>query len=252
MFKKPTGPKFVDDGDPAGPNQAGNGQSYCIVKDNPSRCLIYIHIPKNASSWTKHHTPGYLFNYRTQKFYEDIPSQYNIDVSTWSEHLQNVQYVVILREPINRWVTGLAQYLQGWDPAHPLHINNVDWDSIFDTVVFDSHTQPQCDFIKGIDHSKTTWLRCDDTLANNFGKMMEQFTGTPFNLTTEDQDPTNVFNITKKINPTVTELFTTELQQNIVNRINEKLSSNPDYLNRLRSFYKEDFELFETVNFYQA
>jgi hypothetical protein len=42
------------------------------------------------------------------------------------------------------------------------------------------------------------------------------------------------------------------LQQNIVDRINEKLSSNPDYLNRLRSFYKEDFELFETVNFYQA
>jgi hypothetical protein len=82
--------------------------------------------------------------------------------------------------------------------------------------------------------------------------MREQFTGTPFNLTTEDQDPTNVFNITKKIKPTVTELFTTELQQNIVDRINEKLSSNPDYLNRLRSFYKEDFELFETVNFYQA
>ena len=222
------------------------GQSYCLVKDNPARCLIYVNIPKNASSWTKHHMPGHLFNYHTQTFYQDI------NVPGWPNHLSNDQYVVILREPINRWVTGLAQYLQGWDPEHSLHINNVDWDSIFDTVVFDSHTQPQCDFIKGIDRSKITWLRCDSTLVKNFGKMMEQFTGTPFNLTTEDQDPTNVFNITKKIKPTITELFTTELQQNIVDRINEKLSNNPAYLNRLHSYYHEDCELFETVNFYQA
>jgi hypothetical protein len=250
MFEKSTGPKFVDDWDSAGPNQVGEGQSYCIIRDNPSRSLVYVNIPKNASSWTKHHTPGFLFNYRTQKFYKDIPTKF--DVSKWAEHLQNVQYVVILREPINRWVTGLAQYLQGWDSEHAMHINNVDWAYIFDTVVFDSHTRPQCDFIKGIDHSKIIWLRCDDTLANNFGKMMEQFTGTPFNLTTEDQDPTNVFHITKKIKLRGTELFTTKLQQNIVDRINEKLSSNPNYLNRLQSFYKEDFELFETVNYYQA
>ena len=222
------------------------GQSYCLVKDNPTRCLIYVNIPKNASSWTKHHMPGHLFNYHTKTFYQEI------NVPGWPAHLNNDQYVVILREPIDRWVTGLAQYLQGWDPQHPLHINNVDWDTIFDTVIFDSHTQPQCDFIRGIDTAKIIWLQCDSNLSKNFGKVMKQFTGTPFHLTTEDQDPTNVFNVTKKIKPTVTELFTTERQQSIVDRINEKLSSNPVYLNKLRSFYKEDCKLFETVNFYQA
>jgi len=247
MFKN-----SVDDNDPMGPNQTGNGQSYCIVKDNPARCLIYVNIPKNASSWARHHTPGHLFNYRTKTFYEDITTQYNIDILTWSEHLQNAQYVVILREPINRWITGLAQYLQGWDPKHPMHVKNIDWDMVFDRVVFDSHTQPQCDFIKDIDHSKITWLQCDSNLIKNFGSLMEKFSRTTFVSTTEDQDPTNAFNVTKKIKPTVTAHYTTELQQNIVDRINGKLSSNPDYLNRLRSFYKEDCELFETVNFYQA
>jgi hypothetical protein len=221
------------------------GQSYCLVKDDPARCLIYVNIPKNASSWTKHHTPGYLFNYRTKTFCQDF------DGSKWSEHLNNDQYIVILREPINRWVSGLAQYLYGWAPDHSLHINNVDWNMIFDTVVFDSHTYRQCNFIQGIDHSKIIWLRCDDTLSKNYSKIIEQFTGTPVDLITPDQDPNNVFNVTKKIKPTVTELFTTESQQNIVDRINEKISSNPDYLNKLRSYYHEDCKLFESVNFYQ-
>lgn len=222
------------------------GQSYCDVRDNPARCLIYVNIPKNASSWAKHHTTGHLFNYHTKTFYQDI------DASGWTEHLNHDQYVVILREPINRWITGLAHYLQGWDPTAPLHINNVDWNMIFDTVVFDSHTHPQSDFIKGIDHSKIIWLRCDDNLAKNFGKIVEQFTGTPCKLTTQDQDPANVFNVTKKINPTVTELFTTESKQNIVDRINEKISSDPKYLNRLHSYYQEDYDLFNSVKFYQA
>ena len=161
---------------------------------------------------------------------------------------------MILRDPVNRWITGLAQYLQGYndDSNHPLHINNIDWDMIFDTVVFDGHTRSQCKFIKGIDHSKIIWLRCDHTLAKNYGTIMEQFTGTPFKITTEDQDLTNVFNITKKALPAGTGLFNTELQQNIINRISEKLSSNPDYFYKLQSFYKKDYKLFHTVNFYQA
>jgi hypothetical protein len=222
------------------------GQSQCLVSYNPAKCLIYVNIPKNASSWAKHHVSGYLFNYHTQAFYE------NVDIPGWPEHTKNAQYVVILREPVDRWVTGLAQRLHGAGPQDPMHINNIDWNMVFDRVVFDDHTHPQCDFIKGIDHAKITWLRCDRHLAKNFGGILEQFTGTPFNLTTEDQDPTNVFNITKKIKPTVTKLFTTESQQNIVDRINEKISSDPKYLNRLHSYYQEDYDLFNSVKFYQA
>ena len=61
-----------------------------------------------------------------------------------------------------------------------------------------------------------------------------------------------MFNVTKKINPTVTDLFTTESKQNIVDRINEKISSDPKYLNRLHSYYQEDYDLFNSVKFYQA
>jgi len=254
MSKKIKASRFVDNDNPKLSMPTEHGHSYCVVRTDPLRCLIWVNIPKNASSWVKHHTPGFLFNYHTQKFSENNETNHDIDVSTLNPALQNARYVVILRDPINRWITGLAQYLQGYDgdSSHPLHIDNVDWDMIFDTVVFDGHTRSQCKFIKGIDHSKIIWLRCDHTLAKNYGTIMEQFTGTPFKITTEDQDLTNVFNITKKALPAGTGLFNTELQQNIINRISEKLSSNPDYFYKLQSFYKKDYKLFHTVNFYQA
>jgi hypothetical protein len=236
-----------------------HGHSYCVARHDPLRFLICVDIPKNASSWVKHHTPGMGFNYHTQKFSADNDLRMqNIDTLTLNNALQHARYIVILRDPVNRWISGLAQYLHGYDSSHPLHINNVDWDMIFDTVVFDGHTRSQCKFIKGIDHSKIIWLRCDNTLAKNYGTIMEQFTGTPFKITTEDQDPNNVFNITKKKLPAVMGsltnpgTFTTELPQFIVDRISEKLADNPDYFDKLRHFYKKDYELFDTVNFYQA
>jgi hypothetical protein len=258
MSKKSKVLDFVNYDNPGSSMATEHGHSYCVVRTDPLRFLICVNIPKNASSWVKHHTLGASFNYHTQKFSENNEPVYNIDVSTLTPALQNARYVVILRDPVNRWITGLAQYLQGYAPDHPLHINNVDWDMIFNTVVFDGHTRSQCKFIKGIDHSKIIWLRCDDTLAKNYGTIMEQFTGTPFKITTEDQDPNNVFNITKKKLPAVIcslskpDSFTTESPQFIVDRISEKLASNPDYLHKLRHFYKKDYELFDTVNFYQA
>lgn len=225
------------------------GQSYCLFEQNPDRCLIYVNIPKNASSWTKHHMPGALFNYLTKTFYTDPGLSFS-QIPRWPSGPLAVSYLVILRDPIDRWITGLAQYLNGWAPDHPLHINNIDWNMVFDKVVFDSHTQPQCDFIQGIDHDHTFWLRCDQTLATNFAKVFEQFTGRSLTITTQDQDPDNVFNVTRKNKPTVGEVFTTELQQNIVDKIKTVLSQNPQYVDRLCAYYQKDIDLYNSVKFY--
>lgn len=225
------------------------GQSYCLFRQPPDRCLIYVNIPKNASSWTKHHMRGALFNYLTKTFYTDPGLLFN-QIPRWPAGLTDIKYLVILRDPIDRWITGLAQYLHGHAPYHPLHVNNVDWPMVFDKVVFDSHTQPQCDFIQGIDHTHAIWLRCDPNLAQNFAQVIGQFTGNMPTITTQDQDPTNVFNVTAKIKPIVGDLFTTELQQNIVNKIKQVLDQNSHYVNRLQEFYKKDIDLFNTVKFY--
>ena len=225
------------------------GQSYCMIEQNPNRCLIYVNIPKNASSWTKHHMPGALFNYVTKTFYTDPGLSFS-QIPRWPAGLLAVSYLLILRDPIDRWITGLAQYLNGWAPDHPLHINNIDWNMVFDKVVFDSHTQPQCEFIQGIDHDHTFWLRCDKNLTTNFAQVFEQFTGRPLAITTQDQDPDNVFNVTRKNKPTVGEVFTTELQQNIVDKIKTVLSQNPQFVDRLCAYYQNDIDLYNSVKFY--
>ena len=221
------------------------GQSCCLFSRDASQCLIYVNIPKNASSWAKHHMPGWSFNFLSKQF--DTRSN-GRRVPQWSDNCQ-VQYMVILRDPVDRWITGLAQYLRGWDPAHPMHIDNLDWDYVIEKIMFDSHTQPQIEFIQGIDFDRTHWLCCDSNLYRNFAAVLEKFTGNPVSLTLPDQDAENIFNVTSKVQPTVTPRYTTARQQYIVDCINHKLQQRPDYVMRVRNFYQQDIELYNSVEF---
>lgn len=223
------------------------GQSYCLFSNDCTQCLIYVNIPKNASSWAKHHMPGWSFNFISKQF--DGPA--NQRLPKWRDQY-SAQYMVILREPIDRWITGLAQYLRGWDPVHPMYIDNLDWDRVMQTIKFDSHTDLQINFIQGIDFDKTYWLCCDANLHKNFAAILEKFRQVPISITLPDQDTENIFNVTSKVQPTVTPGYTTARQQYIVDCIKNKLQQRPDYVERIREFYQQDIELYNSVGFYQS
>jgi len=67
-------------------------------------------------------------------------------------------------------------------------------------------------------------------------------------LLDEKDDVTNIFNITKKVQPG----SQTVAQQTIVDKIINKLNENPKYLNRIKEFYQEDYKLYNTVPYYVA
>jgi hypothetical protein len=108
-----------------------------FVKDN----LVYIPIPKNSSSYI-----GQLL----------LKNNWNIG-NFLTTDLTNKQLIILLRDPIDRWISGMAEYLcssllkngrtsddiiKNW--------NGIVQDLVFDQVIFDDHTEKQVYFIQGI------------------------------------------------------------------------------------------------------
>ena len=187
--------------------------------------LVYVQIPKNASCWVKHHfMPADAYNYYTNGFDNN-------------EHLA----LVVLRDPVERWISGIAQHLVGWTPGTNLYIDNIDWEALMTRVVLDNHTQPQGAFIANLPHDNIVWFKCDNNLPTDFISFMKTY-NTDINLLDEKDDATNIFNVTKKA----------PAQQTVVDKIISKLNENPKYLERIKEFYQDDYKLYNTVPYYVA
>jgi hypothetical protein len=193
--------------------------------------LIYVQIPKNASCWFKHHfMPADAYNYYKDGFDDN-------------ENLA----LVVLRDPVERWISGIAQYLVGFTPGHKFYIDNIDWESLTTQVVLDEHTQPQSDFIANLPTDNIVWFKCDSNLPNNFIDFMKKY-NVNIKLLDENNDVTNIFNVTKKVQPG----SHTVAQQTIVDKIINNLNENPKYLDRIKEFYQNDYKLYNTVPYYVA
>ena len=199
--------------------------------------LVYVPIPKNASCWVKYH------------FGEaDLCNYYTNEINN-NEHLS----LVVLRDPFERWVSGLAQHLAGWSPGHPLNIDSLNWETAIDQVVFDEHTQHQHEFIANLLHDNIVWFKCDNNLPINFIDFMKKY-NINIKLLNEEEDTTNIFNITKKVQArtNLIDKYEAPPQQTLVDKIISKLNENPKYLDRIRKFYQDDYKLYNTVPYYAA
>ena len=199
--------------------------------------LLYVNIPKNASCWTVHHfMPADPYNYHTQGF----NPAHNL-------------CLVIMRDPVSRWISGMGQFLVGWKPNTKWHIDTLDWNQLIDRVVFDDHTQAQCDFIANIPRDSIVWFRCDSTLPANFVDFLSRY-NIKIDLLSESDDCDNIFNITKKVPSRIISPhnYIAPPQQEIVDKIKNKLEQNPELIEKIKQFYQEDLELYNTVPYYVA
>lgn len=199
--------------------------------------LMYVNIPKNASCWAVHHfMPADPYNYYEQKFDPD----HNL-------------CLVILRDPISRWISGMGQFLVGHNPPSKWYIDTCNWDEVTDQMVFDDHTQAQCDFIANIPEKSIVWFKCDSLLKNNFVDFLSKY-NVKIDLLDEADDCDNIFNVTKKVQSRlITQInYQAPPQQEIVDKINRKLNDNPRYIEKIKEFYKKDFELYNSVPYYVA
>lgn len=213
----------------------GYGHGSGII--SPDHLQFIVNVPKNASS-----------------FVVDWGSR-NGWRAALIEHCPRIQEtVIILRDPVERWISGIAQYLRGFilsvhGPNGPIFpgekVTEIDYPMGVDTFVaqytdvverlifdvisrFDDHVWPQCEIIEGLPECRRTWFYMD----NNLEQRLSRYLGWPLVDGLDRNRGDNDLN-----NRGLQEFFKQRLQQR------------PELEQRLRQHYKKDYELIATRTF---
>lgn len=192
------------------------GHDYGTCMSHPNGLLMYVNIPKNASSWTK---PN-LFDWGWE-FYN-----YHTDVLTHKVS------IVALRDPVDRWLSGIAEYFALYYPEFKLDSPEAI-ELVFDRVCFDDHTERQINFIHGLDTDQCIFLKCDANYRQNFS-----------NLLVEHRMPNRYFNYEYQ------HVSKNSPERTRFKEIFERAIQEPKYLSKVREYFHKDFQLIYSVKFY--
>lgn len=183
----------------------------CMSKPNTD--LMYINIPKNASTWIKSALAS--LNWEHYNYHTD--------------HL-NKSSIVVLKDPVERWLSGIAEYMYLYHKN--INISNLTdafFDIIFDRVSFDDHTEKQILFVENIDLNTCTFFQCNSNLKDSLGHFLNHdFSDYP-NKHVTNHDP---------IRSKFREIFL------------QALNNNSKYQQQLKSYYEKDYNLINSVKFY--
>jgi hypothetical protein len=170
----------------------------------------YIHIPKNASSFVK----GVLIG--SGGFWHHSNTLINSN-----------ENLIMLRDPIDRWVSGITQYLH--------NSNQIDMptDLVFDKITFDDHTDLQTYFLQDVDLDKSTFMFVDGNLRANLARWIY-----------DHRYRTNIdvaiqYNASSEDDRATTKDYYTKL-----------LDQKPELVLKLQQHFEEDYKLIDKVKFY--
>jgi len=191
------------------------GHLFGQCMSHPDGDLMYVNIPKNASSWTKPNLIDLGWEF------------YNYHTDQLDKHA-----LVVLRDPVERWLSGIAEYLTLYHPT--LAIDSMETlDIIFDRVCFDDHTEQQIKFIHGLDTDCCTFFRCDSYYREDFSTFLDDH-GIPnryhkyeFQHVSESSPDRRRFQ----------EIFRAQLEKS-------------KYLTQIKNYYEEDYRLMDSVEYY--
>lgn len=196
-----------------------NKNWFGTYNSNETSNIGYIPIAKNASSFLK---------------------EYFIEALDWSkefnyQHKPKDKYIVVLRDPFERWYSGVAQYLEFYHKYLDID-NEIVLTFLCQRVVLDAHTEPQINFIQYLRMPKITFFKFDKDLTSNLEQyLLEE------KLINENSDTTKLFK-----NRTV-EMHTKVHVQSILKRF---IKENPKYVHHIKNVYKSDYELISKIKFY--
>ena len=182
----------------------------------------YIPIPKCASTLLK--------NYFGQNF--NFTKDFNY------KNLKNKRYVVCLRDPIDRWFSGVTEYFFRFHPDVMQKENDEVIKFICDRKFFDEHTELQINFLEGLDTDQITFFYMDKNLIPN----LEHFVSCKFyDLNHNKVD-------VKKLRNNYMYYSPKKIRFNSL--LKEFSNENPNFIESLKSFYQHDIDLIKRVRFY--
>jgi len=177
--------------------------------------LIYVPILKNAHTW------GEKF------FSHNLSCNENVYISKDNAKLyKDKKFAVILRDPVDRWISALAQYLVEFDNNVELLDDPLIKKLITDGLVFDRHAVPQRYDLIGLDENRTVFFMCDDNLEKNVNLLSLAF----FKKPTESVGELNRY--TDNLN-----------KQLLYTKIKNMVFQDPVLLEKIKQYYVMDYTI---------
>lgn len=181
---------------------------------------FYLNIPKNAST--------YMTNLLLANGWEH--STVNSTVT---------EAIVILRDPVERWISGFATYAASWllgagygSDHFREDYNDLSQRIIFDQLVFDDHTTEQVQYVEQLDKEiPITYFKLNHKLGMNLEHFFDCKLG--LNNTVNANIGENNYD-TKKI----------------ANHLRYRIEQDPSLRAKIIERYKADYDLIRTANYY--
>jgi len=182
----------------------------------------YVFIPKNASTYLTHLLRNHL----------------NWQMSFNYVYHKRKQYIVCLRDPMDRWYSGVAEYFSRCHKELFTKTPDKDLiDFIFERVYLDEHTLPQVDFLTGLNTENITFFKFGDDLSDNIKDFLIK------NNWCEDVDLESLLT-SRHYNRT----SSNDLKKTWIAMLKSNMTE--DVQKHIQHFYHKDYELFNSVEFY--
>ena len=189
-------------------HKQGHPPDLCLVNTAGTHKITLI--PKNASTWLKKNLVGHGWQ----------------QCSNDSTHMSTL---VVLRDPIDRWFSGVVQYLARNFPAVQHNTIGLDFIKlIFDQIELDEHTQSQFVFLNNIDLDSTSFVWIDHNFNNNIQTWLKATNSQLVN---------------------VNAIYTTaedHYRQLLRNKLVDIYQSSPHLQQRLQSHFEIEYKMIET------
>jgi hypothetical protein len=166
----------------------------------------------------------------------------------WNEYeyakvllLTDIQKVTILRDPIERWVSGFSEYAL----HHQWIENNIDdeniWDLILSNPVFDDHTQFQHQFFDGVSEENLVFIYMQDN-AKSFYTGLENWCNI-WQAPITDGRQGRFAHWEEKQNPAQKE----SLRWSVNQKIKTILKNDKPKRTKLRELHKQDYLMMDRI-----
>jgi hypothetical protein len=181
--------------------------------------IFYLNIPKNASTYLS----NILFSNGWKHF-------------VFNEYSPVTEAIVVLRDPVERWISGFATYALSWvcgtgyGSDHFIEdYNRLTENLIFDNLVFDDHTTPQWKYVSQLPATCQVkyFILNQKTIVDD----ISAYTGQ--SLTVSDVDA----NVSEDNYD----------QKQIIQFMKTRLENKPELKNKIIEQYKRDFDLIDSV-----
>ena len=219
----------------------------CYNKFN-NTAYIYIAIPKCASCYMKQiFGTGTRYNWLDNTYDIPGPEKFEQQVNQAEKRM-----VAVVRDPIDRWISGVTQALGNQQAK------DIDWEEILSQIVFDNHTEPQVSYLNKVNIDKTVWFYCNHSTVELKSKQRRNIIP-PLQANVQhwiswqpqswrsnakpvfNQKPVSWINSVEDKHSEAQKIYTDA---------KEFIASNNSAKQKLKDYYKLDYDLINSIKFY--